>query len=91
MLVFVLVLCLIGEEAEIFQAKIAHQLRLRFVGVEVDACGERQQPYMALSYRSGREGQKLTLEGYVVSDTAIDLGCHGKEVGVLFRSQWRTN
>lgn len=86
-----LVLCLIGEEAEIFQAKIAHQLRLRFVGVEVDACGERQQPIWLYHIVCGREGQKLTLESHVVGDTAKDLGCHGKEVGVLFSSQRRTN
>lgn len=80
-----LVLCLIGEEAEMFQAKIAHQLRLRYVGVEVDACGERLYHIV-----HGREGQKLTLESHVLGDTVEDLGCHGKEVGVLFRSQWRT-
>lgn len=39
----------------------------------------------------GREGRKLTVESHVVGDNAEDLGCHGKEVGVLFRSHWRTN
>lgn len=32
---------LIGEQITLFQAKIAHQLRLRYVEVEVDACAER--------------------------------------------------
>ena len=78
---------LIGEEeAEMFQAKIAHHQRLG--GVEADVCGESEQPHRVLSYHTWQGGAEAYIGESVVGDVVEDIDCYDKYLGILFTSQW---